>query len=516
MNRAWGFLVTNNVAPVWMGELGAALDDSDGHYAADVAWANTLVPYMNGQMGAQGGPTFSGNQQPVGSDWWLYGDEQGQDPNGTCNFGSGCNSMKSDQGTFGWKPLLFNTSANSSTQGITIGAVSSQTAAVPFTMSGTLVAYSNIPNLEYSDNGGPWTAIPTTGGRNEYNQPGSNKSVYNTPIGSGAVAGAATDADTIDIARGWNGSSYFAGPVGIINSFDNYGGSYWIGKSTDGTYSFSADINGRSIAPDNGSTLTASNVHLPNGTQVPGPSGSDNPLVFADPTSFAHRQYTFGQGTNIQAPGLQPGDGPFHSQLGEWDCTNCDNFGEDQETGLAGYNIGAGQINFCDVDPNCNPAYPEIHHAFRYSTDARLLKTNDIGDGNTLKPDSWPQRFEDYQGSGAPDYNIYRGNLKAGTTLFIPQGTSPPSDWNAECKAMYTSSQKYPWLFRDVAGGGMHLTVDQVADKSTWVNNVRGVLAADRGGLAPDEEPASRGPRLNGVSEKWPRNAGWCCAAGPG
>lgn len=78
--NGWGFLETQNVAPVWVGEIGASLDgvgpDSVGNYgtvtalADEQAWANTMVSYLNGN--AQGGPTFSGAQQGVSTDWWQW------------------------------------------------------------------------------------------------------------------------------------------------------------------------------------------------------------------------------------------------------------------------------------------------------------------------------------------------------------------------------------------------------------------------------------------------------------
>jgi aryl-phospho-beta-D-glucosidase BglC (GH1 family) len=83
MNNAFGYLETDNIAPVWIGEMGASLDGSGpdstgGQLSNEQAWASTLVAYLNGQDGAEGGPTFSGSQQAIGTDWWAWGDLQGQ------------------------------------------------------------------------------------------------------------------------------------------------------------------------------------------------------------------------------------------------------------------------------------------------------------------------------------------------------------------------------------------------------------------------------------------------------
>ena len=308
----------------------------------------------------------------------------------------------------------------------------------------------------------PLATVGTSSTRNYWDQPGGQGSVYNTPIGSGAIAGSASDLDTIDIARGWNGSSYTPGPVGVINTVDNYGCAIYTGKSSDPTIKFTSNNNGRSgTATDNATTITAT-MHVPVGAITPGPYPGDNPIVLHDPVNYPGRQYTFG-GVQIAPPGIQPGQGPFTSQQGEWDDATSDQFGHDADTGLSGYNIGAGVITGWDVNP-ARPGYPDIQHALRYSTDGRLLKTNDNGDGYTLKPDSWPQHMQDYQGSGAPDFNIYRGNLKAGTTLFIPQGTTMPTGMSIYGQAMFRTMQRHPLLFRDQAGGGLHLTASQDAD----------------------------------------------------
>lgn len=94
MNQTWGYLVTQNIAPMFIGEMGASLDgvgsdsvgtlpDGVARLADEQAWAATLLAYVNGEYGAQGGPTFTGTQQGISTDWWAWGDLSGQRPNGT-------------------------------------------------------------------------------------------------------------------------------------------------------------------------------------------------------------------------------------------------------------------------------------------------------------------------------------------------------------------------------------------------------------------------------------------------
>jgi hypothetical protein len=69
MNADWGYLVAKNIAPVWIGEMGAGLHpgDADGR-----AWIATLLPYINGQYGFLDGPTFHGDEQTISTDWWAW------------------------------------------------------------------------------------------------------------------------------------------------------------------------------------------------------------------------------------------------------------------------------------------------------------------------------------------------------------------------------------------------------------------------------------------------------------
>lgn len=75
MNKTWGWLVTKNIAPVWIGEMGASMTS-----AASRQWGTTLLAYMNGK--APGGPVFTEAQQCVSGDWWTWGCRSGQNPNG--------------------------------------------------------------------------------------------------------------------------------------------------------------------------------------------------------------------------------------------------------------------------------------------------------------------------------------------------------------------------------------------------------------------------------------------------
>jgi len=90
MNAAWGHLVRDHIAPVWVGEMGASLDgvgpDSAGSkLQAELRWAATITGYINGEFGSQGGPVFAANEEPVSTNWWAWGNLNDQSPDGTLN-----------------------------------------------------------------------------------------------------------------------------------------------------------------------------------------------------------------------------------------------------------------------------------------------------------------------------------------------------------------------------------------------------------------------------------------------
>lgn len=345
---------------------------------------------------------------------------------------------------------------------IAVSTISTQISATPFTVSGTIGGLTTAPTLQYSVNGGTPLALPTSSGtRNAYNQPGSNASVWNTPIGTGAIW-----------TNAYHGAICYVAPTssgpctGIINPVNNFGVTeYTSTLSTDPTFSFSGP-NGRTVSPDNGATLSAT-MHVPSGAFNPGPYPGDNPFILQDQTSFPNRQYTWsGITPAVQPPGLQVGQGPFVANEGaEWDDITSDTYGQDYDTGLSGFNLGDGVINACDVTPACNPFYPQIKHGLRYMLPVTNFASNaTTPGGNVLNPNGWPDRLQDAQ-TGA---NVYTGSLPFGFTLGIPATTAMPAGLDANCQGLFWTMQHYPLIPRDAAAGGMHISMDQTAVTSAY------------------------------------------------
>lgn len=68
MNRSWGYLVRDHIAPVWIGEMGSSMRAPN-----ERDFARTLLNYMDGKYGASGGPVFIGKEQPISGSWWVMG-----------------------------------------------------------------------------------------------------------------------------------------------------------------------------------------------------------------------------------------------------------------------------------------------------------------------------------------------------------------------------------------------------------------------------------------------------------
>ena len=86
MNKAWGYLPAQNMAPVIVTELGGFFPDAPGSASsAAINWISTLLPYLNSMQSQYQGPSLIGNQQPVSAAWWRAGVGSSTccDPNGT-------------------------------------------------------------------------------------------------------------------------------------------------------------------------------------------------------------------------------------------------------------------------------------------------------------------------------------------------------------------------------------------------------------------------------------------------
>ena len=76
METMWGWLINENLAPVFIGAMGSSMISEESK-----AWAATIVPYLNG--GSLVALQISAGGQGVSTDWWAWGNLPGQNPDGT-------------------------------------------------------------------------------------------------------------------------------------------------------------------------------------------------------------------------------------------------------------------------------------------------------------------------------------------------------------------------------------------------------------------------------------------------
>lgn len=153
-NAQWGYLVSGNIAPVWIGEIGASLDNAGYDtqaanglttaqmIAAEQAWASSVVSYLNGT--APNGLTIAAGQQPVSTSWWAWGDLSGQAPDGVLTGGWSGTARPGQQQVY--SQLQFVARQPSATipsaPTVTVGAITTVSVALSWTAStGASVTY---------------------------------------------------------------------------------------------------------------------------------------------------------------------------------------------------------------------------------------------------------------------------------------------------------------------------------------------------------------------------------------
>lgn len=76
MNEQWGWVYNENIAPIFVGEMGSSMKSKQSK-----AWAATIVPYLNGT--GPGALQVPAGGQAASTDWWAWGYLPGQNPEGS-------------------------------------------------------------------------------------------------------------------------------------------------------------------------------------------------------------------------------------------------------------------------------------------------------------------------------------------------------------------------------------------------------------------------------------------------
>ncbi len=68
----WGYLHENNIAPVWLGELGSDLQDPK-----DLQWLTKITQYIGGDYNGDGVSDLTSGQSGIGWTWWSWNPDSG-------------------------------------------------------------------------------------------------------------------------------------------------------------------------------------------------------------------------------------------------------------------------------------------------------------------------------------------------------------------------------------------------------------------------------------------------------
>ena len=71
-NQYWGYIYQENIAPVFVGEFGAAMQSPE-----DSPWLSQLTAYLGGQLGSSGGLSIAAGQQGPSWAYWSWNPNQG-------------------------------------------------------------------------------------------------------------------------------------------------------------------------------------------------------------------------------------------------------------------------------------------------------------------------------------------------------------------------------------------------------------------------------------------------------
>jgi aryl-phospho-beta-D-glucosidase BglC (GH1 family) len=261
MNADFGYLETQNIAPVWIGEMGSSMISADSQ-----AWASTIVSYVNGHEGASGGPTFSGNQLGMGTDWWAWGNLAGQFPNGTLNADGSLNAaqqavysqLQTSGSTTTSTPTLASTSTSATNAVVTTSTddtitVADTTASITLSQSNMRLAATSGDHMVFVQGSGNTVAL--TGGHETITDTGSNNSYIIPAAGNGYetfTSDILQTSNTLDL-RSMLAATEWAGDTASIGDFvhvasDGQGAIVSVSSSAGGAATAVATIDSATTA----------------------------------------------------------------------------------------------------------------------------------------------------------------------------------------------------------------------------------------------------------------------------
>lgn len=279
-----------------------------------------------------------------------------------------------------------------------------------------------------------WAAVSGVGiVREPYDQPGSAQSVWNTPMGSGAVWSNPGELDQDDL------TSLSCN----VNFGDPWGANLIRGTVSDPLVAIT-------INPDE-QGLGSLSLHIPASASI-GATGDAN-IQLIDMTQ-PNKEYSFGACNYNNGVDWTGGITCARGEV-NLTCGLC----EDAVTGNIGYDIALGTIRHYDL------VQGKIQHALRWASDASIM------DGQP--PDwttniAWPETHADFNKPG------YTGHIQPGATIGIPSTVNLDTlGLTTGGRMLADALQQFGAIWRDVATGGVAFTGELQDGGSTLLQQMQ-------------------------------------------
>lgn len=258
-------------------------------------------------------------------------------------------------------------------------------------------------------------------------QPGSNNSVWNTPIGDGAVWNTNPVDPAIIALRHANTIAC------AIN-----GSPVYVGNASDPVVTFVSNQDHEDIP-----NLTAS-LHCP---ITASPVGGSGVMTLFDTTApnktWTFTQCTFNNGRDVSS-GVSARFGEVNDPTGIL---------EDAITGKFGYAAAQGTIRLWELDPAQNPSL-RIAHSLGFATDPQFLTTGSLSTSQQ-SPLPWPCTHTNQHALTLGSPSFYSGDLQAGVTIGIPVSITMPTNLTLGGQILWRCLQEFGAIWRQasVVGG---------------------------------------------------------------
>ncbi|MBV9747930.1 MAG: cellulase family glycosylhydrolase [Acetobacteraceae bacterium] len=205
-NQYWGYIYQQDIAPVFVGEFGAAIQSP-----GDSPWLSELTAYLDGQLGASGGLSIAAGQQGPSWAYWSWNPNQGG-AGGILNDDWTVNSAQMAR----LAPLLYDAPASSTA----VSGTSSTSSTAP--VADNFGAIDQTTGVASEVSGHAYTG-PVGYLRQQLTLAGSDRMAVSARVDNVFIKGSGNDALAVlggqNVLDGGTGSNFLVGGTGTDTFF---------------------------------------------------------------------------------------------------------------------------------------------------------------------------------------------------------------------------------------------------------------------------------------------------------